>query len=753
MKTYQKVLLGLAAFVALVVFSISPLAKWTVNHYVGPLIGRELHVETVRINLFSGEVDVRDLQVQPAPGDSGRFLYLGHLYADLRMTALPMGRIETDSILVDHLYVTIKQQGERFNFSDIVERFQSDEEEEVEPEDPDTTGGSLPLVLRHIHLYRSHIHYEDLAVESRVDLNDISLRIPVIDLTDLNAVLGLDFQFAEGGSFKTEVGYDDDTHDFDFAIKVNQLPLIYALPYVRQYVMLDSLSGALSTELHLLGNLEHLSKVTMAGNIELDQVYAGDADRQELMRFDSIHVQMAGLDLERHHLHFQRVAVSDVSTRYVVYPDSTSNFSRLFDGLDPVDPDSLAGYEEDDVMEVEVEAPEDTLSAPWHLMVDDLQIIRIQAEYRDETMDPPFRLTVSDLVLQSHEFDTQEENSVLMHARVNDRGKLEARWRGRIDSMLDQYLKLSLTHLPLSDFSPYTLVYTGYPLTQGSISISSENTIAGGQLQGTNELLLFQPEVGPKDKSRNPEYKIPLKTALYLITDSKNCANLKLPVKGNIQSPRFSYKRLVVKAVFNVLGQAMLSPVAALARHSAKTQGLGDFIEINPHTPELQAAQYASLDQLAALWKQNPQLRFTLRQQLDFKDFKTDFLTGTLQFDFYMSRHPEVDREDLMFMDKSEIFRIDVKSKEVKAFVEQKLREEGMTPKKKYMDNVEQLYLQPTLSRLQRTMERRNRVVADYLTRSVHVPDSVFTIASDTLSAQSAYDGKHGYRIELTLPE
>ena len=232
-----------------------------------------------------------------------------------------------------------------------------------------------------------------------------------------------------------------------------------------------------------------------------------------------------------------------------------------------------------------------------------------------------------------------------------------------------------LTHLPLSDFSPYTLVYAGYPLEQGSISIASENTIQDGRLKGTNELLLFQPEVGKKDKTRDPEYKIPLKTALYLITDSKNCATLKLPVEGDIQSPRFSYKKLLVKAVFRVLGQAMLSPVAALARHSAKTDGLEDFIEIDPHTVELQAAQYALLDRLAALWQQNPQLRFTLRQQLDVKDHKSEFLVRTLQFDYYLSRHPEVEREDLMFMDKSEIFRVDVKSKEVKAYVAQRLHE------------------------------------------------------------------------------
>ena len=355
--------------------------------------------------------------------------------------------------------------------------------------------------------------------------------------------------------------------------------------------------------------------------------------------------------------------------------------------------------------------------------------------------------------VQSHEFDTQQENTLLMHARINERGNLEVRWRGRVDSMLDQYLKLNLTHLPLSDFSPYTLVYTGYPLTGGSISIASENTIASGKLKGMSELTLWQAEVGEKDKSRDPEYKISLKTALYLITDSKNCAVLKLPLKGDIQSPRFSYKRLIVKTVFNVLGQVALSPVAAIAAHSAKTSGLQDFIEVDARSAELKAAQYASLDQLALLWQENKQFRFALTQRLNLSEGMNDFMTTSLQFDYYLQRHPDTQPSDLMFMDKSDIYRIDVKSKDVKAFVNARLQEKGIAPGKKYMDNVDALYRQATLKRLADIMERRDEVVRDYLTRSLHLPQTAVTVASDSLSALASYSGKNGYQISIVVED
>ncbi|MBP5259098.1 MAG: hypothetical protein J6Z12_00460, partial [Paludibacteraceae bacterium] len=144
-------------------------------------------------------------------------------------------------------------------------------------------------------------------------------------------------------------------------------------------------------------------------------------------------------------------------------------------------------------------------------------------------------------------------------------------------------------------------------------------------------------------------------------------------------------------------------------------------------------------------------LRFVLSQHLNLKEGMTGFLTRSLQFDFYLSRHPEIEREDLMFMDKSDIFRTDIKSKEVKAFVEQRMREQGLVPKKKYMDNVDALYREATENRMQRVMERRNRVVSDYLTRSLHLPETACSVVSDSLPVIRQYAGRNGYQIGLIL--
>ena len=144
---------------------------------------------------------------------------------------------------------------------------------------------------------------------------------------------------------------------------------------------------------------------------------------------------------------------------------------------------------------------------------------------------------------------------------MQNSGKLKIKWIGSIDDISNQNITVTVNNLDLQSFSPYSVAMFGNPITHGKVSLQSQNIIINNNLRGTNKLNLFKPEIGDKDKSVSAEYKtVPLKMGIYVLTDKNGKADLDIPVSGNIDSPNFSYGKLIIKTLGNLLVKVAASP-------------------------------------------------------------------------------------------------------------------------------------------------------------------------------------------------
>ena len=95
----------------------------------------------------------------------------------------------------------------------------------------------------------------------------------------------------------------------------------------------------------------------------------------------------------------------------------------------------------------------------------------------------------------------------------------------------------------MKPFTSYFDPIFAYRITGGNLSLVSQNVITNNNLKGANLLNIYDCEV-EKDKTvQKPEYKVPLKMALYIVKDKDDKISIDLPVSGNVNSPEFSYKR------------------------------------------------------------------------------------------------------------------------------------------------------------------------------------------------------------------
>ena len=233
-KRSKIALIVCAALLALVLLAlkIAPgFAKdWAVEHSE-ELIGRKIAIESVSFNplTFTAEVDGFALF---EPDGETRFVGFDKFRIDLDPLRLLTKTLGVGEIQLAGLYVHVVQDGDRFNFSDVLERFvpASDSSAPADAAAPATiaeTTNGLPLfiLVRNLALQTGNIVYEDRRVGSHLKLEDFSVSIPEVFLSDKSTDVGVTFKFASGGDLTVKAGMNMATNEFSVGVKLHKFAL------------------------------------------------------------------------------------------------------------------------------------------------------------------------------------------------------------------------------------------------------------------------------------------------------------------------------------------------------------------------------------------------------------------------------------------------------------------------------------------------------------------------------------------------
>ena len=189
--------LTLVALLLIVAFAVSPIAEKYIENNSKELIGRKIEMENLSVNIFTGRLKIDDCTLYEND-DQTPFFSFDKFDVNLQMFGLLFSKINVEHVMLSEANVTIIQNGDTFNFDDIVERFASDSTEEESESD-------WQIVINDIHLDHSYLFYQDKSIGSEFRLKDISIVIPGIDLSDLNADMGLQLAFLNGGKLDTNI--------------------------------------------------------------------------------------------------------------------------------------------------------------------------------------------------------------------------------------------------------------------------------------------------------------------------------------------------------------------------------------------------------------------------------------------------------------------------------------------------------------------------------------------------------------------
>ena len=698
-KAFKIPLIILGVVVVLLVaanFLAAPMTKKYTEKHDKEWIGREVNIGKIDVNLFTGNVKIKDLTLFEE-NDTTPFVSFERFETKIRWRDLFNRRLQIKQATISGLNINVEQDHDWFNFNSLMERLVSDSTNN----EPFNFG----LILNDILLDKSDIRYADLALGNEVLLRDISLRIPSIDLSDLKTDVGLDLSLSDNGTLHTDIRLSDNGKKYTINLKLDNVDVAFMEPYLQQYYPIDLLDGLVHLDLVAQGSTDHIIDFDLMGNIALNKVTLQDTIGNSLGTVDSVFAQIRRLRLDDKVLDLDQLYVSGLNTDYIIHGDSTSNFDLVLNSN--FYPNST---EMEPVLNmIMVENEEENL---WKINIDDLKLDQAKVKYEDCTLSDTFQYVISDISLTSKQFSSDGDNAIQMQAALNKVGKLHLNWQGRFNGRDNHNLTLMLSNVKVADFSPYAVQLFGFPIENGTLSFRSQNVISDGNINGINKLQIASPKLGDKVKRFHPQYeKVPLKLGFYLLSDKHNNVSLDLPVKGNLNDPTFSYGKTLGTVFSNLLTKAAAAPFHLMTDGDNNLK----YIPFHPLQFDFSPEQYIMIDNVVATLQSRSDLGIILEEQVQYNEVIQQLCIMQLQRDYYLSTHPDRKPTAIDFMTNEAIRSIKLTDKGLWDFAAQKSKKKKIHSKKDVETVAYELYHDKSETILPRVMNRWNKLLSDYL--------------------------------------
>lgn len=617
MKKGLKVLLWVVGILLAVIIIVSllagPIAKGYINGHGEELTGRKVHVEHVGLNLLTGTVNVRGLDVYE---DDGEEVFAGFDTLDVRahLLQIPFKVINLRHITLAGLHANIIQEGKHFNFASLIEHFSSNDSTAVK----DTTPSGWVMKFYNINIRHASLNYDDMLNHKGIHLPDINLIVPGFVLGgDEGSEGGLNIGFDRGGTLNVDANYDTKENTYHVDVNLDGFAVQNLDSYLADMLRYDNLRGSVDAHITADGNVNDIMKSRIGGTVAVNGVDL-TGNKGPVAGFDALTVKVNNINLDDNLFDIGEVRLSGLKATYEQWKEY-SNINLLLPNKEKQGVTLQSGI--DDGSQKTVQKEEEPTGKPMQLHVGSLRVVDAAVTYNDHTLPDEFHFPITGLNVSADDLTTAGGNNAQVRATLPGGGHLMVRWKGNLANWKSyQDLFLSIKGLDMRQLGPWAVAYTGYPIEDGIFGLTTRLAINNSNLDNQNKIDIYKAKVGDRRKDVSAEVKIPLKAALYILKDKDDKILIEMPVKGNIDNPEFNYMKVVWKTLGNLLVKVATSPARALGSALGINSDDLEFMEVSPDQHGLTSEQYHKLSDLSTIALSDSRVTITLTLQMPATD-------------------------------------------------------------------------------------------------------------------------------------
>jgi hypothetical protein len=410
-------------------------------------------------------------------------------------------------------------------------------------ESPGAVAGGRPLqfISKAIEVSGLNLKVFDLTVKPEAPVIDIDeLAVALTDVDGKSPMsFTADFRVREGGRVKAGGIVNPGGPAVEADVRVSDIEIPAFQPYLSPAADIDLKSGTFSTH----GKVRHAAtpdgaRTDYQGVLELRNLRITERGRGEtLVGWKSVQTDQLSIQLEPNRLEIGDLKLLQPTGAFIIQKDRSFNMTNV------VKSDPKA---EKDSAHTEL-ASGDGNAFPY--LIRRIVVAEGEVEFADLSLMTPFSTKIHQLKGVVTGISSSEKD----RAGINLEGRVEDYGTANVDGELNTSnpkaftdIRVRFRNLEMSRLTPYSGEFAGRKIRSGKLSADLKYKVTQSQLAGDNKLVVDRLTLGEKVKSPGA-VNLPLDLAVALLQDSSGIIDLGLPVKGNLDSPEFSYGALIGK--------------------------------------------------------------------------------------------------------------------------------------------------------------------------------------------------------------
>jgi len=391
----------------------------------------------------------------------------------------------------------------------------------------------------------------------------------------------------------------------DVHVHLAALPLTIFQPYLNGKTKLELRNGDVGVEGQLVARtVEGVERpdVKFEGSVTSSSFLSQDArTRERFLAWKKL--DLKGVAAGSRKVRIQSIEASEPYGRIIVFENRRTNIDEVF-MIPPRDTTRTA-----------VATPPKPPPVPTQIGV--VRLANGTADFADLSLILPFAAGIVDLngEVSGLSSDELERADVKLDGGLNPAGAVHV--RGKINPLSgDLYTDLAVQFqdFDMPALSPYSGQFLGRKVDRGKLRLDLKYQVAKRELVGENKIILDQLEFG-EDVESPEATSLPVGLAVALLKDRQGKIDLDLPVKGNLDDPKFSIWDAVWDVLRNIVVKLVTAPFSLLGRLVGWG---GDSDEMShvyfaPGLHEIDPAEHEKVTKLAQALAERPQLRLEVR--------------------------------------------------------------------------------------------------------------------------------------------
>lgn len=564
MKKIKKTLLissvSIIAFAILVIACISPISKYLIEKYDTKYTGREIVMDWVYVNPFSGYINFNDLVIYEQNSDS-LFFSADNLSANISIHKLLTKTVEISKITLDKPYGIIIKNEKKINFSDLIERFSSKKDPKKQ--------SSIHFNILDITINEGEIHFQEDSASINYFIKDVNIKSKGKNWDADTIASKISFLAGIGtGKINGDITINLKNLDYRFNAVASKFDLKIIGQYLSALINYGTFKANIDANIKAFGNFNDKENIDAKGLLVINNFHFGKDSIEDYTSFDKFVLYINQLNPKKHIYLIDSASLQRPYFKFERYDNNLDNIQTMF-GKKGANLSAVNANPEKFNLIIEIAKYVKVLAKNFfksNYKINRLAIYNGDFKYNDYTLSENFSIDAKPIYAFADSINKNNQwVKAFFKSGIKPYGYANVILKINPKDSSDFDVSYHISKVATTMFNPYLIKHTSFPFDRGTLELKGNWNVRSEVINSKNHLTIIDPRL--TERIMNDDIKwVPMRIVMSFIRERGNVIDYEIPITGNLKNPNIHFKDII----FDVLINTLVKPPTTVYRLEVK---------------------------------------------------------------------------------------------------------------------------------------------------------------------------------------